>query len=73
MHNWSAEPFIESAYLADTASTSISRNLAHSLDSKVFFAGDAYTAEDDWGGVHNALSSARRVVNELLQHLRASL
>ena len=65
IQDWNKEPFIRSAYLADTADSNISRTLAQSIDDKIYFAGDAYTREDDWGGVHNATRSAREAVIEL--------
>ena len=66
VQNWDKEPFIRSAYLADVASSSISNNLSESIDQKVYFAGEAYTKADDWGGVHNAAQSARDAINELV-------
>lgn len=66
VQDWSKEPFIRSAYLADVADSRISRQLAEPLAGKVYFAGDAYTREDDWGGVHNATRAARDVVSEML-------
>lgn len=66
VQDWNNEPFIRSAYLADVASSSISRTLSTSVNHKLFFAGDAYTQEDDWGGVHNAVRSARDVMKEIL-------
>ncbi len=67
VQNWDDEPFIQSAYLADTAPSRISRVLSRSIDDKLYFAGDAYTLEDDWGAVHNATQSARRVVEEIIE------
>lgn len=64
--NWEQEPFINSAYLSDFSATKISSVLAKSIQNKIFFAGEAYTREDDWGSVHNAARSARDVVNDLL-------
>lgn len=66
VQNWSDEPFIESAYLADVAPSSISSRLAMTVNNKLYFAGEAYTQDDDWGGVHNATQSARRVVQDVL-------
>lgn len=66
--NWSEEPYIRSAYLADNAPSYISKVLAKPIDNKIFFAGDAYTQQDDWGGVHNAARSARDVIELILQH-----
>ena len=66
MQNWNDEPFIRAAYLAGVAPSRISRILSQSVSEKLYFAGDAYTQEDDWGAVHNAAQSARDAVKELL-------
>lgn len=66
VQNWNDEPFIGAAYLADNASSNISSVLSTSINNKVYFAGDAYTQEDDWSAVHNAARSARDAVRELL-------
>ncbi|MEM6602077.1 MAG: FAD-dependent oxidoreductase, partial [Verrucomicrobiota bacterium] len=66
VQNWDSEPFIESAYLSDHAPSSIPGRLSTAVDKKLYFAGDAYTQQDDWGGVHNATRSARRVVGKIL-------
>lgn len=66
VQDWSNEPFIKAAYLSDNASSNISKNLSNSINNKTFFAGEAYTKEDDWGGVHNAVRSAKDVINEIV-------
>lgn len=66
VQDWSNEPFIKAAYLADTAASNISLDLSESINNKIFFAGEAYTKEDDWGAVHNAVRSARDVINEII-------
>lgn len=66
VQNWDTEPFIRSAYLADVASSNISNILSKSIANKVYFAGEAYTKADDWGGVHNAAQSARDAINEFV-------
>jgi monoamine oxidase len=66
VQDWSQEPFIHSAYLADGAASAISSDLSTSIDEKLYFAGEAYTQEDDWGGVHNATRSAKDAVEEIL-------
>ena len=63
--NWEQEPFINSAYLSNVSATKISTVLAEPIENKIFFAGEAYTKENDWGAVHNAAISARNAVNEL--------
>lgn len=67
VQNWDDEQFIQSAYLADIAPASISNALSNTIDNKLYFAGESYTQEEDWGAVHNATQSARRVVEEILQ------
>lgn len=71
VQNWNEEPFIHSAYLADSSPAKIPSTLAKPVAGKLFFAGDAYTREDDWGGVHNATRSARDAVQALLTALQA--
>ncbi|TQV89286.1 flavin monoamine oxidase family protein [Aliikangiella coralliicola] len=66
VQDWSKEPFIQSAYLSDEAPSYISSYLFTPVKNKLFFAGESYTHEDDWGGVHNATRSARRVVEEII-------
>ncbi|NME71581.1 flavin monoamine oxidase family protein [Flammeovirga aprica] len=65
VQNWDEEPFIQGAYLADNASSRTSRILSSSVNNKLYFAGDAYTQEADWGAVHNAIRSAKDVVEEI--------
>lgn len=67
VQNWNDEPFARAAYLEDGAATRISRRLATSIDDKVYFAGDAYTQEDDWSSVHMAARSAKDAVEELVR------
>ena len=66
--DWGAEPYIQSAYLSNHAATKTSRILAASVDQKLYFAGEAYTKEDDWAAVHNAARSAKDAVEEILGH-----
>ncbi|MEM1403050.1 MAG: FAD-dependent oxidoreductase [Pseudomonadota bacterium] len=66
VQDWNAEPYARGAYLADVSSLNITRELARSIDGRLYFAGDAYTQEDDWGAVHNAARSARDAVTEIL-------
>ncbi|MEM9397160.1 MAG: FAD-dependent oxidoreductase [Pseudomonadota bacterium] len=67
VQDWSAEPFARGAYLADVAGLSISRELAGSLNDRLYFAGEAYTQENDWGSVHNAARAARDAVSEIVE------
>ena len=65
VQDWNKEQFIEAAYLADTASEWIPNALSTSIDNKLYFAGEAYNDEGDWGGVHNATRSAKKVVDSI--------
>ncbi|MEM6273171.1 MAG: FAD-dependent oxidoreductase [Bacteroidota bacterium] len=66
VQNWNEEPYARAAYLADVAASATSRRMAESVDDKLYFAGDAYTQENDWSAVHNAARSARAAVHEIL-------
>ena len=63
--DWANEPFIGQAYLNDFAEPWIPQALAAPLGDRVFFAGDAYTRHDDWGGVDDATRSARDAVAQI--------
>ncbi len=67
VQNWNEQPFARAAYLADVASSSTSRNMAKSINDKLYFAGDSYSDEDDWSAVHVAARSARNAVRELIR------
>ncbi len=64
--DWSKEPFIGQAYLFDNSDSRIPRELWEPIDNRVFFAGEAYTRHDDWGGVHDAARAARDAVARIL-------
>lgn len=66
VQDWDEEPFIRSAYLSSAAPGHISSTLYEPVGDKLFFAGDAYTREDDWGAVHNATQAARDVVQDIV-------
>lgn len=66
VQNWNAEPYARAAYLSDYAPAWVSRALAESVGDKLYFAGTAYTQENDWGGVHNAARAAKDAVNEIV-------
>ncbi len=66
VQNWDDEPFIGQAYLNDYADPWIPQALATPLGDRVFFAGDAYTRHDDWGGVDDAAQSARDAVAQIV-------
>ena len=64
--DWNEEPFIRCAYLADSSSDNAFDEISRAIDEKVYFAGEAYSRDGDWGAVHNAAQSARAAVDELL-------
>lgn len=64
--NWNNEPYAQGAYATDQEDYRNLATLGQSVDSKVYFAGDAYTTGDDWSSVHAATRSAIRAVNELV-------
>jgi monoamine oxidase len=66
VQNWNDQPFAAAAYLEDGAPTWVTRQLAQSIDDRVFFAGDGYTSFDDWSSVHTATRSASEVVDRML-------
>jgi monoamine oxidase len=67
--DWSAEPFVRQAYVADEADWQVVRTLGEPADDRVLFAGDAYTDGEDWSAVHVAANSARVAVDRLLSYL----
>lgn len=64
--DWSAEPYIRQAYVADEADWRLVRALGEPASDRVVFAGDAYSDGEDWGSVHIAAQSARAAVTRLL-------
>ncbi|MCB9043293.1 MAG: FAD-dependent oxidoreductase [Chitinophagales bacterium] len=68
VQNWSTEPFIESAYLADVENWTIPYQLKQAVNNKLFFAGEAYN-DNDWGAVHNAAEAAQIAVGDCLNSL----
>ena len=66
VQNWSDEPFVHQAYVADEADWRLVRTLGEPAGDRVFFAGDAYTDGEDWSAVHVAANSARVAVERLL-------
>jgi monoamine oxidase len=66
VQNWSDEPFIHQAYVADEADWRLVRTLGEPAGDRILFAGDAYTDGEDWSAVHVAADSARVAVERLL-------
>ncbi len=69
VQNWSQEPFIKGAYLSDYEDWKRVRTLSESVADKLYFAGEAYTSGEDWGGVHTAAQAARAAVEEILEEI----
>lgn len=65
--DWSAEPHIGQAYVADEADAELVRVMGEPASDRVAFAGDAYTDGEDWSAVHVAAASARAAVERLLR------
>lgn len=66
VQNWNDEPFAGAAYLEGDAPPRISARLARPVSDRVQFAGDAYTAFEDWSSVHAAIRSAADTVQRML-------
>ena len=66
IQRWDKEPFIHSAYLADSESYTIPKILSRHIYHKLFFAGEAYTDGKDWGAVHNAAKAGAEAVYKIL-------
>lgn len=65
--DWSAEPHIRQAYVADHADWRLVRRLGEPTGARVLFAGDAYTDGENWSEVHTAARSAEVGVRRLLR------
>ncbi|MEM8860555.1 MAG: FAD-dependent oxidoreductase [Chloroflexota bacterium] len=63
--NWNEEPFARAAYLQNDSPFWVSREMARSIDSKLYFAGSAYTSFGTWSSVHAAARSARVAADEI--------
>lgn len=65
--NWSAEPHIGMAYLADNADWRGPRRLSAPVENRIYLAGDAYIADlEGWSMVHLAARSGRSAVEKIL-------
>lgn len=67
--DWNREPHIGMAYLADNADWPIPRQLATSIDNRLFLAGDAYVKDNNngsWSEVHLAARAGRVAVDQIL-------
>lgn len=65
--NWNNEPFTKGGYLTDYADWKKVRELGHSVSNKLYFAGAEFTDGEDWGSVHTAAQSAKKVI-EAINH-----
>ncbi len=66
VQNWSEEPHIEGAYLNDYEDWKRVRTLFESIEDKIYFAGEAYTSGNDWGGVHAAAQAAKETIEQIV-------
>ncbi|WP_176716681.1 flavin monoamine oxidase family protein [Pseudoalteromonas luteoviolacea] len=64
--NWDIEPHINGAYIRDNEDWTAVKKLGESADGRLFFAGDAYTDGEDWSAVNNAVHSAKRAVQAIM-------
>jgi len=69
VQDWSADSFTHGAYLSNFEPTKTSKTLYQAVKEKVFFAGEAYTWQNDWGSVHNATRAASDAVYDLIDSL----
>lgn len=67
--DWSDEPHIRQAYVADHADWRTVATLGQPVSDRVLLAGDAYTDGGNWSEVHVAAGSAREAVERLVRHL----
>lgn len=65
VQNWNEEPFINAAYLSDYEDAKKVSDMFEPVADKVYFAGEAYTSGDDWGGVHAAAQAAKEAVKQI--------
>ena len=66
VQDWSAEPHIRQAYVADHADSQLVHRLGQPATDRVLFAGDAYTDGRNWSEVHVAADAARIAAERLL-------
>lgn len=68
IQDWGEEDFIHGAYSYSKPGTGNAREkIAKSLDSKVYFAGEATHTDGHFATVHGAMETALRAVNEILE------
>jgi monoamine oxidase len=69
--DWSKEPFIKGAYsYPKIASNSVRTELAKTVNSKLYFAGEAANVNGSFATVHGAVDAAYACVKELLESLQ---
>ncbi|MEM7227903.1 MAG: NAD(P)/FAD-dependent oxidoreductase [Planctomycetota bacterium] len=61
--DWTTSPFIRGTY--SDFRQSRPKTLARTLDDKVYFAGEAYTRDGDWGYMHGAARAAYAAIKEM--------
>jgi len=71
-HDWSVDPWARGAYsYSMVGGSDASKTLARSVDSTLFFAGEATDAEGRTGTVHGAIASGRRAAAQVEKALAA--
>ena len=65
VQDWNSEPFIKGGYISDHSDWKTVRELGNPVDSKLHFAGGAYTDGEDWVSVHTAALSAKKAITEI--------
>ena len=72
--NWTKEPYIKGAYSYPKVGSSLAREiLALPVDNRLFFAGEATGLKGDFGTVQGALTSAERVLEEIVEAIAKDL
>ncbi len=66
VQNWSNEPLTRGAYMQNFQNSATPRTLFQAVANKVYFAGEAYSDLDDWGGAHVAARTAKKAVESMI-------
>ena len=71
-HNWQQDPFSRGAYsYPGLGGIEAAEQLASSLESTLFFAGEATTTNGHFGTVHGAIGTGERAANEIITALKS--
>lgn len=66
VQNWSNEPLTRGAYMQNFQDSATPRALFQPVANKIYFAGEAYSDLDDWGGAHVAARTAKKAVESMI-------